>query len=248
MKIKRILEFLWEYKGLIILSIPILLIGAMYLYLMFPISSIIPTRVHPLPIGAANGEWSAQAVEQGHPSLFDSIDEMTVVSRRVVRGEIIGITQERIALPYGERLGRPAPNTNHVYTVYQFKVLEIYRELEHIRGWFPIGEVLNIAQVSRLENTNTFPPNYPDDVPVHYIRLPLHVGDELILFIDNHWPPLLSYQRIAFTAFHPIQGAYRYTSKEHRTGDNWIFESVNEHNNLVLTEQDLERIRDGDFR
>lgn len=188
-----------------------------------------------LPIGAVNGDWSARAVEEGHHSLVDTMEELIDTTELIVRGEIIGETRAIVSL--GSR------HTRHLYTVYEFEVLENYKGGS-------VGSVLDIIQVYRLESKRTFPADYPyGAVPVHYIREDLSVGDELILFLRGPWPPFVDGEfgvrrGHRTVVIRNIQGAYRYTPEELRYNhEDWIFESVNPHNNLILTEAYLQRLR-----
>lgn len=187
-----------------------------------------------LPPGATNGEWSARAVAEGHRALADTMEELIDTTGLIARGEIVGETKARIDLGSGY--------TYHLYTVHQFEILEVYK------GDLLVGNILDIIQVYRLENKRTFPYNYPDGAaPIQYIREDLSLGDELILFLRTPWPPLMngSIGRVGHTfTVRRIQGAYRYILQELRDNHvNRVFESVNPHNNLVLTEADLQQLR-----
>jgi len=201
-----------------------------------------------LPQGAVNGEWAAWAVAEEHPSLFSSIEDLSSQATYIVRVSIMDEREE--ALGWGGTV-----RTYNLYSIYQLEVIEVYK------GDIGIGEIMEFMQFYRLAAVDMVDrqftaegrrarhrrpiriPTSVDEILLSYIRLPYTVGDELILFLRNNigigaWPPML---------LNPIQGAYRYTPQEYRTGDNWVFESVNEHNNLTLTEADLQRIREANI-
>ena len=114
---------------------------------------------------------------------------------------------------------------------------------------------------------------FSDENRFDYIKLPLSIGDDLIVFlVDRYSATALLYSSISptmgdstlfsptptnlapsqpvtnqqyylnlfYVLINPVQAVFRYTSNELRAEhDNWIFESVNIHNNLILTEYDL---------
>jgi len=185
-----------------------------------------------LPLGATNGEWSERAVADGR-ELLESIEARSDRGRGVIKGEILSERDERLMLFTD---GGP----HNLHTVYEVKVLYTYR------GNFETGDIIEIQQISQLCGQRQRIAGYPDGyISVRYIRLPLYVGDDLIIFLSD-WPQVVTLNRRNTLSFHSIQGLYRYTPLELRdNSDNWIFESVNEHNNLTLTEADLKHIREG---
>jgi len=185
---------------------------------------IIRSRLLGLPSGAVNGEWSARAVAEQHPIIADSFEQLLEIKPDVVRVRVLNSRSESIPILQREF------NVNHIFTIYEIEVLEVYR------GNMDTGKIVEIMQVERLRGRNLISFNF---FRPQHIRIPISVGCEYILFfsytsrIIQLWP----YQ------VHPIQGIYHYTPEYMRAGyNNWTFESVNEHNNLVLTERDLLRI------
>ena len=63
-------------------------------------------------------------------------------------------------------------------------------------------------------------------------RLPIVRGDRLILFLNtrNRWE---------YSMVNPVQAVYYYVPRNEEGHENRVFTSVNRHNHLVLTEQDL---------
>lgn len=174
-----------------------------------------------IPSGASNGEWAQRAVEEGHPSLFSTIEEMADTADHIVRGEIVNVRSGTVIHRYGV-------NISNIYSFYSFRVLEVYS------GSVAVDTVINLLQVSRVSHRKDFS---QDPVEISYISEHLSVGDELVLFLRPQMTALLT--PYAFSLY-PIQGAYRYTPSELRDSyENWVFESVNEHNNLIFTERDL---------
>ena len=176
-----------------------------------------------LPVAATNGEWAQNAITQEHPRLFNTTQEIINETNNIVRGEIINISRGRLALQHGLR-------DNSLYSYYRFEIAEVYK------GNMGISDIIYFIQANRVSRRRTFYTNY---ISINLITEHLIVGDELILFLDR---PLIFRDANTFM-FQRIQGIYRYTPKELRSNnDNWIFESVNPHNNLVLTQNDLEQI------
>ena len=118
-----------------------------------------------------------------------------------------------------------------------------------------IGDIIEVVQIKKVDINSSWPPEVlPESLDamhisnirslVSFIRVPLSVGDDLILFLNVHGMLQRSPTRSRVTIFNSIQGAYRYTPQELRSShENWVFESVNPHNNLVLTEADLQQLR-----
>jgi len=186
-----------------------------------------------LPLGATNGEWAARFISERYLYLPSSIDELATRFPYIVRVEV-----------YSARDETPHTDLRHIFTVYNLRVLEVYS------GDVEIGEILTAMQIKRLVGSERMlwaEPTFfreagENPLRPEFIRNSIYVGEELILFLPfirigwdllSHWP-----QRLP-----TVQGLYRYTPPEVRAGhENWVFESVNEHNNLVLTEKDLLRI------
>ena len=184
-------------------------------------SSSNDTVFNDLPKGAVNGEWSAMAVAEGHPGLFENIEELT---RRAVHVIAVEVLDKRTEAALQRDL-----YVDHLFTVYTVKVLEVYK------GRLKREDIWSIKQIERLEGDSRQKVMQYDNVILRYIRVPISIGDKLILFIDDPWG--------RSSLLRTVQGIYRYTPAEVRAGhDNWVFESVNEHNNLIFTEADLLRI------
>ncbi|MCL2217460.1 MAG: hypothetical protein FWB91_10645, partial [Defluviitaleaceae bacterium] len=185
-----------------------------------------------LPLGATNGEWAARFISERYLYLPSSIDELATRFPYIIRVEVYS---ERDATPLSPKYVR------HIFTVYDLRVLEVYS------GNVEIGEIVTTMQIKRLVGSERMlwaEPTFfreagENPLRPEFIRNSIYVGEELILFLPtirrgwelhSHWPQQLP----------TVQGLYRYTPAEVRAGhENWVFESVNEHNNLVLTEKDL---------
>lgn len=130
--------------------------------------------------------------------------------------------------------------------IFEFRQLEKHESIMRYQLW-------RIQRDQRRRGSFT-----PNRTLVYDTWIPLSVGDDLILFLVYGWWPLHSViphtVRVAgqgsswlshYFISNPIQGAYRYTPAELRGGDeNFAFEPVNPHNNLILTQADLLRFRE----
>ena len=202
-----------------------------------------------LPSGAVNGEWSIQALESGI-SMSESIEQLATRVEYVVRAKII---DERYRVVNNGPVGYRVP---YLYSIYELQILDVYK------GDVAVGDIIAISQRAMTWRQTE---NYSDEYGFlregqMYIRLPLEVGDDLILFLSfvetfsqgetgiilttpgsGVIPPS---DKTNMWIFNRVQGIYRYTPQELRDNDNWVFEPVNPHNNLVLTEADLQQLRD----
>jgi hypothetical protein len=185
------------------------------------------------PSAASNGEWAERAITEGHKTLRDSLEQLKNHSTHVVRAEIIS---ERTEIIY---YGKPGYQVPHVYSVYRLKILDVFM------GEAKEGEYIEILQGKRRQHR--FCPNAYENRDVNlidadFIRLPLSVGDDLILFLQYHENAFFITVD-EYWHFNTLQGLYYYTPAEIRAEcENWVFESVNEYNNLVFTEADLLRL------
>ncbi|MCL2357755.1 MAG: hypothetical protein FWC70_11510 [Defluviitaleaceae bacterium] len=186
-----------------------------------------------LPDESINGEWSARAVEAGYRRLHNNIDELGQSSSHVVRGEIVSV---RNRVVYAG-IDYPVPA---VHSFYRLKVSDVYM------GNIEQDIIIKIMQIKRLTDGGMSSLRHSTadgGFNVNMIRLPLSVGDDLILFLtlaEYHF--FLNLNEL--WRFNSIQGVYRYAPENIRAGcDNWVFESVNAHNNLTLTVADLRRFR-----
>jgi len=191
---------------------------------------------HDLPIGATNGEWSALAVAEG-TGVHGSIEQLASSVSYIIRGEIIDEREDIVGM------GLPADRVpTYVYSFYLIRVIEVFA------GEVEVGDIIEISQLKSTRRSNT-PYRHPHTGAIRtgYIRLPLQIGDDLILFL-NFVESFISFGE-SFSSmtniwlFNRIQGIYYYAPAEIRAMyDNWIFNSVNEHNNLILTESILKSI------
>jgi hypothetical protein len=180
-----------------------------------------------LPQNAVNGKWLAQLTSQNDTGLH--IVQQSAVKNTVVRVQIL---EERHEIhPYIER----EYWLDHIFSIYCAEVLEIYTGGVHFsaRG-LDVGDTVEFAQIKRIAGRDrqrwfehTSPPTFIGNM-YSPVRLPISIDDELVVFLKNHPPRFLN----------PINGVYRYSSQESSEG-NRAFESVNEHNSLILTEEDL---------
>ena len=242
-----------------ILSIGIVLIC------LFSIYALTSDGFQSLPQGATNGEWAARAVAESNPFLFSSIHDLVFdsvdarlaspsapVSRvhrvvSIVRAEVIDVQSKTVISCTSEM-------TTHLYSIYQIRVMDVYG-----KGVLSAGDVVDVRQLKQLEGmirmrrwlTGSYPFRNPSELElVHGTRVPLVVGDDLILFLGKEvregWSvyPRRHGMVTHYVIASPIQGIYRYTSQEIRGYcENWEFEPVNPHNNLILTVADLQHIR-----
>jgi len=220
------------------------------IWVLPPVINVI--RFSPLPPSAINGAWAATIVAEGQTD-FNSIDELATRSRYVIRGEIISESEKvmRVRPPIPGEYSGP----RMLYSVYSLNVLYVYK------GDVNVGDIINFIQVKGVQRTSYLLREREIDPEHHshhrirrftyFVRNSFSVGDDLILFLNTPPSNAAHYHsvrgRVDITTFNPIQGAYRYTPQELRTGDNWVFESVNEHNNLTLTEADLQRLREANI-
>jgi hypothetical protein len=124
----------------------------------------------------------------------------------------------------------------HKFSKYQAEILEIY--VNSPRGVLEHERTVEFAQIRRIvgpcrESMFTDDEDYvPYSVLFPTVRVPINKGDELVLFLGS--PPRI---------LNPFNGAYRYCPKE-STEENRAFVSINEYNDLILTETDLIRFRE----
>ena len=196
-----------------------------------------------LPSGAVDNSWSARAVEEDHPHLANSIEHLAERVPNIVRVLVVS-EQDR----FDPRAGR-GPEFRHRVTEYTLRVLDVYK------GEHEVGDYITAIQMRRIANSVRRYWRQPSIFVwsrgeyhhglsyIEYIRIPIFVGDDLILFLGN--AIVIPGSAPSPPRLHNIQGVYRYTLQEFRGGyDNWVFESVNPHNPLVLTEADLQRLRE----
>jgi len=217
----------------------ILCMAIIILTLIVLINGFITRNFRDLPLGATNGDWSAKAVRTGHPHLFYSIEHLAERVPNILRVQVISSSDRMLFSARG-------PEWRHVFTVYTLRVLDVFKGDIEKESYIEARQIRSIAMGDdrRRGRTHILPKeayHFGRDYP-SYIRIPIEIEDDLILFLHD---PRRSE---GFPAIPPriltIQGVYRYTPKEVRVRyDNWMFESVNEHNNLILTEKDLLQIK-----
>jgi hypothetical protein len=240
-------------RTLSILLLAVLPLTIYVLMVSFAVYALSYTGFRDLPTGATNGEWAAKAVAENNKHLRESHDGFAGI---IVRAEIIDERHEVFSV------GDSVP-TNHLYSLHQIKVLDVYN------GEVEAGDILDVRQIEKLESIRRRrlwnmqrgqgregrPPS--DWEMVYETFVPLSIGDDLILFLVETFPlsNVVTPREFAggqsvvtlthnspYSISNPIQGVYRYTPQELRGGDeNFAFEPVNPHNNLILTEADLLR-------
>ena len=181
-----------------------------------------------LPHSAVNGEWLAQLTPQ-HDISFSDIKEL--VERSIVVR--IKVLEERHDI---HPLIKREYYLDHIFSIYRAEILEIYFIRKNTDFLPEIGRIIEFSQVKRIvgevHRRNWFESIEPPTDIFPPVRLPVLVGDELVLF----------FSQIPSSFFlNPINGTYRYSPDKSIEG-NRAFENVNEHNNLILTEEDLLRI------
>ena len=251
-------------------------VRTLFVLALFLFSAInVPVRwigiFEPLPQDAVNGNWAQQAFREGHSSIFNNLKCMKETATLIVRGEVIDEWYAVFGLGDSFRI-------YHKFSVYQLKIIEIYK------GAATEGDIIEVLQIIQLQGRSlmkqlcTLLPwimcnRFSDDDRFDYIKLPLNVGDDIIVFLVDR--PLAAaalyssisptmgdtiffsptptnlapsqpsinqqyYLNLLYVLINPIQAAFRYTLTEVCTEhDQWIFESVNIHNNLILTADDL---------
>lgn len=207
-----------------------------------------------LPPGAFNGEWAAQVITEERWGLYNiDIYKLESLSETITRVRVIDISEEIRRRP--RDLIVYFFDTKHLYTVYTVEILDVFKGGRILRQGggegqdfymyvddIRIGEIMNFARLQKFEGLprwrrrqriNELPTN--EDISIPLIRTPLAIGDDLIAFS----------QQGVFGFSNMIQTLYHYVPQEIRKGHyNWVFESVNPHNNIIFTESDLQRIRD----
>lgn len=206
------------------------------LWLILPSPESSNDIFYDLPLGAVNGEWSAKAVVDGR-QMSESIVELASNVSYVVRAEII---DKRIEVVNS---GESIYSIPYMYSIYRLRVLDVYK------GDIEINNIIEISQRKKRSFVNSGYLLEWNNTLIEYIRIPLEIGDDLILFL-NFVEEFVS-QGTVFSdmtniwIFNRVQGVYRYTPVEIRIiHDNWVFEPVNPHNNLILTEEDLQQLRE----
>lgn len=226
---KRLILF--TFLVLVIASIILISISRLHFSSLYGI-----VLFYDLPQEAVNGEWSEIVVTERIGTIHNSIYELEEASTHVVRAEIVSV---RNRVMYAG-LDYPHPR---VYSIYRLNIQCVYS------GEIDEDSQIEIMQIKRLRRHCLIVLGHNRsadrwDSRPHFIRIPLSVGDELILFLRHINRPF-NLPLDELWSFHPIQGIYRYTPLEYRENhDNWAFESVNYHNNLTLTVADLKRIKE----
>ncbi|MCL1924225.1 MAG: hypothetical protein FWF50_01415 [Defluviitaleaceae bacterium] len=156
-----------------------------------------------------------------------NINRLASVSSYIVRAEII-YKKEMVAE------GWDSFRTDNYYTLYKINILNVYQ------GYIEVGDTLEVVQFTKWRN---YDPKNWRGVQYSIIHTPLEVGSDLILFLR---PSELRFRNHIFWIRPEItmQSAFYYTPIKYRYGyEDWIFESVDERNTLVLTEEILYSIR-----
>lgn len=220
MRVKAIIKWVLLI-ALPTLSLPIIGFVVLYFWLSHdPYGRLFDSQ--DLPPSAINGDWLAMLTP--HPTNRFGVERLAERGI-VVRVRVLDESYDTLSHIVGDYF------MFHLFSIYQAEVLEIY--VNHLDfGIFTpdVGGTLEFSQIKRIvgrcrENwfeavsppTNIFPP----------VRLPISEGDELVLFLSG-----LSSSR---SVINPINGVYRYAPEQNTEG-NRVFESLNEHCGLVLTE------------
>jgi hypothetical protein len=193
-----------------------------------------------LPPGAVNGEWLEILTpwfEIHSPQYAATIEGIEKLA------ELGIVVRVRVLEERHDTLGniRSEYYWNHLFSIYAAEVLEVYANQRNFFGEIEyIGERLEFAQIQRIVGRcreRWFDPSFakpvPSFAPFPPARVPIETGDELILFLSNNRRPFLN----------PFNGVYRYSPEQSAEG-NRVFINVNEHNDLILTEADLLRLRE----
>ena len=129
-----------------------------------------------LPGGATNGEWSAWVVEQERFGA-ESIDQLARISEYVVRAQIVSVSTEVV------RIGSRSHPTPYVYSRYQLEVIQVYQGINSMLA----GNTIDIVQKYKTSiSPETYARRDASNITsrMSYIRLPLEVGDDLVLFLN----------------------------------------------------------------
>lgn len=161
---------------------------------------------------------------------FNSISELAENSSYIIRARIISINEDE------DIIG------DTVISIISFKVYEI-EVLDVFYGETQIGEIMKIIQYTQNRQYNHGEINTRNlrrDVYVY--NAPLKIDDDLILFLLPNG--LLEYHPINESRtnefFISLQSSYYYTPKYlNNKQSHWIFESVDENNDLTLTNFEL---------
>ncbi|MCL2456077.1 MAG: hypothetical protein FWD19_00840 [Defluviitaleaceae bacterium] len=185
-----------------------------------------------LPPRAVDGTW-LEAITAKRDTTLSGVEKLAE-RNVIVRVKVLDNGRE-IIKPF-----RSEYYMEHEFSKYQAEILEIYvntpeRFTRHIRE---DKKTIEFAQIKRIvgqsrERVFTDDEDFvPDGILFPSVRVPIEKGDELVLFFGS--PPRI---------LDPFNGAYRYCP-EKSTEENRAFVSVNEYNDLILTEADLIRIRE----
>ncbi|MCL2386582.1 MAG: hypothetical protein FWC89_03430 [Defluviitaleaceae bacterium] len=190
-----------------------------------------------LPIGASNGEWAIRAIAEDGDWVFTDIWDIESNSCFIFRGEITTI--ENQIIPFGD-----TEVSNHLYSVYTVQVLDVFKGDIYIEDTFMFIQMYKAEGLPRrLRRWHlTFLRSYETTgaIRVYLIRSQFSVGDDLIFFASSNSSGRRRLSRRTFLHRNTFQTVYRYAPQAVRDGhDNWVFEPINEHNNIVFTESDL---------
>jgi len=238
-KVKKDIKWVLIILSIVGLLVGLLIIGFIGISVLIDIWSSPPDPYghlfdsQDLPPGAVNGEWLELKTSR-YDTTLSGIEKLSKTSI-VVRVRVTGERRDRHTTVTGQYYW------NHLFSFYAADVLEVYtKHYDSFGEIVSMPERLEFAQIQRIVEESRkrwFDPSFADPEP-HFapfppVRVPINIGDELILFLNSRWQPI----------FNPFNGAYRYCP-ETSTEENRAFVSVNEYNDLVLTESDLIRIRE----
>jgi hypothetical protein len=170
--------------------------------------------------------------------LFDDLSALTEASAHVVRAEILS-KYEPDWFRAGDTGSPPLLQTIYtirVLEVYQTKKIYYYDITNGIIGEVSIGDIMEIKQLIPLYGRSMVGRLMPRPTQA---RLQISVDDELILFLESSF----GMGRRMYELVNSVQSAYFYVSIFEEDCKNRTFPSVNQHNRLVLKEQDLLRMQ-----
>ena len=226
-------------KGCLIkLSIFVLVVGFL-LYGSF--QALFSYGFSGLPNGATNGTWTRRAIDESHPSLFDSVYDLVYHTPNIVR---VRVVSERTA---NKRTSGNPNGVDSSASVYRLYILEVYK------GMHQSGEYIEAQQARHIHYANRSYWRQPGlfRLPrgdysvglqyINYIRVEVDIGDELILFLgDPVFVEMVGRYRVPRLL--TIQGMYFNDLKDCGI----TFVPVNPLNNLTLNIEDLTSIPIGE--
>ena len=219
--------------SVLVLSIPIVV--------FFIISAYMNTSDNfpDLPLGATNGQWSERLM-QDRPQQPVDIPSLMASNAIIVR---VVVSHEHTMPIHRYRYGDNS--SYNVHSIYRVDIVDVFNgdwvndTSERVMQFKRLGDPTRRNRHFSAYTSETQGSNF---ISRELIRVPIAVGDDLILILDP--TNTISQTVPRLLRLDTLTGIYYYTPQELRGGnENYAFTPVNPHNNIVLTAADLQELR-----